>query len=74
MAKILIKKNVPVKTMAGRPFKYPFADMKLGESFTIESEDYGALTAANAWAKRKKNKVKFKGSLSEGMLTIWRIK
>jgi len=74
MAKINIKKNVPVKSLAGRPKKYPFDKMGVGDSFIVESENYSPLTTAKAWAERHKNKWKFKGSKEGSSLTIWRVK
>ena len=72
--KIAIEKNVPVVNLAGRPMKYPFSELKIGYSFSVKSNNYSPLTSANAWALREKNGWKFKGSLSKGLLKVWRIK
>jgi hypothetical protein len=72
--KIEVKSNVPVRSGAGRPAKYPFASMGVGKSFTVKASNYSALTCAIKWSERNQPTWKFKGSMSEGKLTIWRIK
>lgn len=68
------KKTIPVKDGRGSPLKYPFPKMKVTDSFTVKSENYSALVAARKWALRNNPNWKFSGSLSEGELTVWRVK
>lgn len=67
-------KKMPITANAGRPAKYPFSNMKVNDSFTIKAKNYSALTSAKNWAERNNKTWKFKGSMSGGSLTIWRIK
>lgn len=66
-----IEKNVPVPS--GRCMKYPFADMKVGDSFVAPKETVrGAQKAAWNWARD--HDVKFATRTQrDGSLRIWRI-
>lgn len=73
---IKIQKNIPIpNTTAGRPSKYPFADMEIGDSFELRDVPKNTvLNAASSWAKRNKNKRKFCIRYENKVTRIWRIK
>lgn len=67
-----IKMPTPEK---GRKAKYPWSEMKIGDSFFIEGGKKGKLLAAgSSWAKRNKRKIKFSIRSINGGTRIWRIK
>lgn len=66
-----IEKNVPIPN--GRSTKYPFADMKVGDSITVAAPDnLRAKIAAHQWARR--NNAKFVcRTQRDGVMRIWRV-
>jgi hypothetical protein len=68
-----IVSNIPAPHNA---YKYPFADMKVGDSFFAEGKKVGALNAA-AYSWRRKNACahwSFVAREVEGGTRIWRTK
>ena len=63
----------PEPDLVGRPYVYPFARMKVGDSFEVEGK---ACTSARSSASRyaKKHGVKFLShKTGEAKLRIWRV-
>lgn len=73
---IKIQKDIPMPdTTAGRPGKYPFNEMEVGDSFELKGVPKNTvLNAANSWAKRNKKKYKFSIRFDNGNTRIWRTK
>lgn len=67
-----IEKNVPITRgfRRGRPSKYPFLDMEVGDSFAFEVEMYKKVAAA-AFTHGKNHGSKFSVSLTS--LRCWRV-
>lgn len=70
-----IEENVTMpKTGAGRPNKYPFKDMTIGDSVFFAGETLGPkcrpYVAAQVWGRD--NGVKFSGRTVDGGVRIWR--
>lgn len=78
---IKIEKRVPIpENKRGKPNKYPFPDMKIGDSFlfTENLKDkrksiQHASAAANTWKKVTASKFKFSCRLVKNGVRIWRI-
>ncbi len=83
-----IDKNIPLPTHkkgAGKPNKYPFADMEVGDSFAIAVDENANVlntrcslhSSANSWAKYNKKNCSFKTQVTtdngETYIRIWRI-
>lgn len=71
-----IEKNVPItkaRVGSGRPAKYPFRDMEVGDSLFAEGQNaQGRLTiAARGWART--HNAKFVARTVEGGCRVWRI-
>ncbi len=72
---IKVQKNIPIPSKKGRPSKYPFKDMKPGESFEVtDAPKNTVLNAANSWSKRHNKSARFTIRHSEGKTRIWRTK
>ncbi len=78
MMAVQIEKNVPLPgSGAGRPSKYPFADMEVGDSFLVAEGPssghlgYNARNAAKNFGVR--HGMKFSVKQTEGGVRIWRI-
>ena len=72
---IKIDKNIPIPSKEGRPNKYPFEVMDVGDSFELKNTTKTTvLNAANSWAKRHNKKVKFaiRYDKQKRTLRIWR--
>jgi hypothetical protein len=79
-----IEKNVPMpeKNTARRPgrkAKYPFKEMKVGDSFSFgkytPSAQRSLITCANSFVKRTKAKSEFTArKMNDGTLRVWRTK
>lgn len=69
---IKIDKNIPLPT-SGRNAKYPFADMKPGDSFlsTDPAKEAATRRAASVWADR--NNAKMTCRKVDGGLRVWRV-
>lgn len=71
-----IEKNVPLVhiSRSGRPMKYPWADMSVGDSIMVEGQDTQgpAATAARTWARGKG--ISFSARSVDGGARIWRVK
>ena len=72
MMKFKIEKDVPPPV--GRPSKWPFIHMQVGESVYIAGEDMDghAMRAARAVAWRSEGKKIFVGRLEKDGIRIWR--
>src|SRR5690348_6849088 len=70
--KYVIEKNIPMpKNGAGANQLYPFSDMEIGDSFSVEKESFKKACQSASMFGAKHGK-KFSGRQSE--LRIWRIK
>jgi hypothetical protein len=72
---IKIEKKIPIPSRRqGRNNLYPFASMKVGDSFEVKVNDRTSLgNAARQWAAREKNGFKFTTSAMGDKIRIWRI-
>lgn len=72
-----IEKNIPLPTSRtrGRPAKYPFKDMVVGDSvfFPGESTTPGNNVYVAAQMHARMNGKKFSGRTMDGGLRIWRV-
>lgn len=71
-----IEKSFEIPTQgAGRPRKYPFADMQVGDSVLFEGGKIGPkfkpYIAAQIWGRN--NNAKFSGRTVDNGVRIWRI-
>lgn len=71
---IKVQKNIPIpKTSQGRPAKYPFNTMDVGDSFEVKDAPKNTvLNAAVSWASRHNKKAKFSIRHDNGKTRIWR--
>jgi hypothetical protein len=83
---IAIDKNIPAPAgTRGRPARYPFADMEVGDSFAVPlaGETWGKGTsdkavsrlsnASNSFGKRNNWKFVTRSRKAEGVVRCWRI-
>ena len=74
----IVEKGIPIpprKCGTGRPALYPFAEMKVGDSFAIESarKRQGRMCAiASDYGKRHGMRFTVR-AIGDGMLRVWRI-
>lgn len=72
-----IEKGVQIpdsRWQRGRPRKYPFSEMEVGDSFVVQpTERKPAITSADQWAKYHKNGAKFVSRFVDGVVRIWRV-
>ena len=67
-----IDKSVPIPEVAHtKPSKYPFADMKSGDSFFVKGGVSKRFTSGNSWAKTHGGK--FIVRTVTGGIRVWRI-
>lgn len=74
---IKINKGIEMpKTTQGRPSKYPFEKMEVGDSFEYPKGIYkgSLLSAAKNWAKRNNKKWDFSVRTIDGKFRLWRTK
>lgn len=78
MTDIKIEKNVPIsEPQRGRNLKYPWPDMKKGDSFFVEggrAMQQGLNASAYVWCKRHHPTRKFTTRAVDGGVRVWRIK
>jgi hypothetical protein len=72
-----VTKNIPLpkKSTGGRPLKYPFNTMCIGESFSFGGDKLAyqsVRSAANKYGK--KHGMKFVTRFHDGLITVWRDK
>lgn len=72
---IRIDKNIPIppKVYRGRPSRYPFADMAIGDSFATEHTHASKISPSCAHATKT---LGFKFSVrkqADGTIRVWRI-
>ena len=77
--KIDKKKPIPkVVTRTGRPVKYPFDKLKVGDSFLIEGDHkarHGIYSCLNAYnANRAEVKIEITTRAEANGIRVWRIK
>lgn len=73
MSEFKVEKDVPVPTARWRNSKYPWADMKVNDSFFVKDGRVGnLLTSAKHWAKREGNGAKFMTRSIDGGVRVWR--
>lgn len=74
---IKVDSNVPVpqRGLGGRPEKYPFTSMKVGESFFIPTDEVERTRSAVLGAARLRlGAGRVATRVAEGGLRVWRIK
>ena len=75
--KIQIEKGVPAPTKQTRSSKYPFRDMKVGDSFFIKSDDpeplRKKLSSASTMFCKTNPDFKFKTQVFDTGVRIWRV-
>lgn len=76
-----IEKGIPIPESISRKSnaKYPWPDMKVGDSFTVEwrnySTKYSVLRAGDSWSKRNKDgEWKFTARKEGCNVRIWRVR
>ncbi len=72
-----IDKKIPLPDhyKTGKVSKYPFPEMKVGDSFFVPGKSTAVKAAAFNWSKRnKEGKWKFCSSARDGGMRIWRLK
>lgn len=74
MSKFKIIKNMPVPAHAGPRERYPWANMKVGDSFCTEKTKGYFANLGNRWAKRRNKKVRFSQGVIKGKVYCWRYK
>jgi hypothetical protein len=73
-----VERNVPYIHISkpGRPTKYPFPHLKVGDSFFVPSDDTKAIprvrSAASIWAKTYNRKLVTR--VVDGGVRVWRVK
>lgn len=77
--KFKIEENVPLARITRPPrcgpYKYPWADMKVGDSFLAGEADQRSLySVAAKWVERHENGWQFKSRREGKGRRIWRIK
>jgi hypothetical protein len=76
--KIKIESGIPIPTLESKRIKYPFREMKVGESFFVKDIENPKKTrnriasAATMWARNKD--YKFRTQVFDTGVRIWRIK
>jgi len=71
MQEIEIQKNIPIPnptSSSGRPPKYPFRTMEIGDSFLARSKEIGGVCNTSRYKPKK-----FISRTTEEGLRIWRI-
>lgn len=66
-----IEKNIPAPKK-GRPPRYPFREMAIGDSFSFPAGDVGKVRSAATW-NGKRSEMKFTVRICDGAGRIWRI-
>ena len=67
-----IEKDVPIPPDVHQ--KYPFSDMKVGDSFSLEWDKRHNLRQAAFYYKKHNKQFNFKTARMNGKVRIWRIK
>lgn len=74
---IQIDKNIPIPprpTLPGRPSKYPFAEMEVGDSFATDKPCRGTTISGSINFAAKKLGYKFTSrKQADGTIRVWRI-
>lgn len=72
---MIIETNVPMPKAngKGRPAKYPFGEMDIGDSVFIEGQAVGGSAYLSAMQHARLHSKKFTGRTVEGGLRIWRV-
>ena len=75
---IEIDKNIPVPSTQGRPSRYPWRGMEVGDSFWAESTANNVLVNGHNWCKRNGKQMEFRTQeeFKEGKkgVRLWRCK
>lgn len=71
----MIQKGIPApeSTRRGRPAKYPFAKMEIGDCYEVEGLDQGKRAAKAAFRYGARHGMKFSTRTTDEGLRIWRI-
>ena len=69
-----IEDHIPAPTRGYVMEKYPFADMKIGNSFVVDTVSSSVHAAACAYVKREKLDWKFVSRRIGDKRRIWRVK
>jgi hypothetical protein len=74
---IKIEKTVPMprRTGPGAPFKYPWRDMAVGDSFFVKNQTTQQISStARSWGERQTPPIKFSTRTENDGVRVWRIK
>jgi hypothetical protein len=69
----IITNSVPVPPLHGRPGKYPFAQMKKGNSFWAKTKKNNLLIQAKLFSKKQNPEWKFIAQKEKDGTRIWRV-
>ena len=78
MSTVQIDKDIPLPTFGvglgnkGRPEKWPWAQMEVGDSF-LESNSTQQKMSTNCWNAGRRLKAKFRTSKVDGGVRVWRV-
>lgn len=66
---------IPNKRTDGRPYKYPWHELKIGDSFLMEN-DHSASSMLKAYNSKlpKPKRIKIKTCVEKGKRRVWRVK
>lgn len=70
---IKIAHSVPIPQIRGSSFAYPFADMKIGDSFELPQEKRGSIATAASYFSLKHYGYKFTVRKVGDKVRVWRI-
>lgn len=74
---MVVEKNIPIPGRT-KPAKYPWAKMKVGDSFLIDAPFNRMVNASRSWAYRHNQKfvlrMRNKDEHGESGVRIWRVK
>lgn len=76
MNKFVIEKGLPMPefSASGRPAKYPFSEMQVGDSFVLPEDQLIRIRSAAAnWGTRQGKKLSVR-QLKDGSYRCWRLK
>lgn len=73
---IKIDKGVQIPKKQSRKLKYPFPDMKVGDSFEVQdaAKKNTIVSAAKGWCERNQPKWDFSVRTIDGKFRLWRTK
>lgn len=74
MSKIKIERGIQIPAVYGQYSKYPFGQMRVGDSFQIPDDQQAVRQAASQYARRHNKAMKFSVRKYEDHYRCWRVK